>query len=153
MATRITVDGVQVSAGAGVELAEGAHEVVLFVALRVPPKSAVDSTLSSRALVEQFKSEKVFWRQFAIAKEIVGRHDASVLSSLVDWLSHEDRHVRGNVAFIFGGLGDARGLQVITDILTDRSERAEGQGVATASSDGRYHIVKSRLTAIMLPIC
>ncbi|HYR89411.1 MAG TPA: HEAT repeat domain-containing protein [Terriglobia bacterium] len=142
MATRITVDGVQVSAGAGVEVAEGAHEVVLFVAPRESPKPAVDSTLSARALVEHFKSEKVFWRQFAIAKEIVGRHDASVLPSLVDWLSHEDRHIRGNVAFIFGGLGDARGLQVITDILTDRSERAEGQGGPPASGDGRYHVAR-----------
>lgn len=95
--------------------------------------------LSSIAMVDQLKNEKVFWRQFEIAREIVKRHDASVLSSMVDWLSHEDRHIRGNVAFIFGGLGDTRGFQVITDILTDRSERAEGQGTG-ASGDGRYHV-------------
>jgi HEAT repeat protein len=98
--------------------------------------------LSSIALVDQLKNEKVFWRQFEIAKEIVKRHDASVLSSLVDWLSHEDRHIRGNVAFIFGGIGDARGFQVITDILTDRSERAEGQGIGIAPGDGRYHVAR-----------
>jgi hypothetical protein len=52
----------------------------------------------SLQVVDQFKNEKVFWRQFEIAKEIVKRHDASVLSSLVDWLNHEDRPIRGNAA-------------------------------------------------------
>ncbi len=46
--------------------------------------------IATGALVEQFKTEKVFWRQFAIATEITDRHDASVLRSLVDWLGHED---------------------------------------------------------------
>src|SRR5262249_10161104 len=69
----------------------------------------------------------------------VDRHDTSVLPLLVAWLRHDDRHVRGNAAFIFGGLGDPRGFQVITDILTDRSDRTEGQGIAGAPSDGRYH--------------
>jgi bilin biosynthesis protein len=139
-ATRITVDGVEAPPGAGVELADGAHEVIVFVAPSEPPKPTVNKALSSGALVEQFKSEKVFWRQFAIAKEIVDRRDASVLPLLVEWLSQEDRHVRGNVAFIFGGLGDPRGFQVITDTLTDRSERPEGQGIAIGPSDGRYHV-------------
>jgi HEAT repeat protein len=107
---------------------------------------AVDKTHSSAALVEQFKSEKVFWRQFTIAREIVDRKDSSVLPSLAAWLSHEDRHVRGNAAFIFGGLGDPRGFQVITDMLTDRSDRPEGQGIATASSDGRYHVERQIAT-------
>ena len=85
------------------ELTEGHHDVVIFVALREPPPSVVHRTSSTVVLVEQFKSEKVFWRQFPIAKEIIDRNDASVLPSLVDWLSHEDRHIRGNVAFVFGG--------------------------------------------------
>src|SRR5262245_613426 len=105
------------------------------------PKPIFDGTgLSLSALVEQFKNEKVFWRQFEIAKEIVKRYDASVLSSLVDWLNHEDRHIRGNVAFIFGRLGDARGLQVITDILNDRSERPEGQAGQTCCNNPRYSV-------------
>jgi len=142
VATRITVDGVEAAASAGVELTDGAHEVVVFVAPRETPKPTVDKTVSSGALVEQFKSEKVFWRQFAIGKEIVDRHDAGVLPSLVGLLSDEDRHERGNVAFIFGGLGDPRGFQVITDILTDRSDRPEGQGTGIASSDGRYRVAR-----------
>jgi hypothetical protein len=124
-ATRITVDGVETVSDTGVELTEGSHEVVVFVT-REAPAPTVDKTLSSAALVEQFKSENVFWGQFTIASEIVARKDSSVLPSLAAWLSHEDRHVRGNAAFIFGGLGDPRGFQVITDILTDHSDRPPG---------------------------
>ena len=109
--------------------------------MREPPKPIFDGTgLSLGALIDQFKNEKVFWRQFEIAKEIVKRHDANVLSFLVDWLKHEDRHIRGNVAFIFARFGDARGLQVITDILTDRSERPEGQGGRTCCNNSRYSV-------------
>jgi hypothetical protein len=138
--TRITLDGLETSGSAGVELATGTHELVVFVAPRDLPKPTVDRTLSSGGLVERFKAEQMFFRQLGIAKEIVARQDVSVLPSLVSWLSHEDRHVRGNVAFLFGGLGDPRGFQVITEILTDRSDRPEGQGIPNASSDGRYHV-------------
>src|SRR6266568_7817397 len=118
------VDGVAAPASAGVELLDGGHELVIVIGLREAPKPIFDGAgLSSAALIEEFKNEKVFWRQFEIAKQIVERHNPSVLSSLVDWLSHEDRHIRANVAFIFGRLGDARGFRVITDILTDRSDR------------------------------
>jgi HEAT repeat protein len=53
-------------------------------------------------------------------------------------LSRDDRHVRGNVGFIFAKLGDVRGFQTITGILSDRSDRPEGQGIAVPSSDGVY---------------
>lgn len=138
-ATRVTIDGTQTSPDA-VEFTEGSHDVVIFVARREPPAPAADRSLSTASLVEQFKSEKVFWRQFTIAKEIVDRRDPSVLPSLVTWLSHEDRHIRGNAAFIFGGLGDPRGFQVITEILADRSNRPEGQGIPGVAGDGRYRV-------------
>ncbi len=140
-ASRIIVDGVQVPASETVEVSEGSYEVVVFVTIREAPKPIFDGTgLSVSALVDRFKNEKVFWRQVEIAKEIVKRHDASVLSALVDWLNHEDRHIRGNVALIFGRLGDARGLQVITDILNDRSERPEGQAGQTCCNNPRYSV-------------
>lgn len=120
--TRTRVDAVEAPANAGVELTGGAHEVVVFVTERQSPNRTVDAPLSSGALVEQFKSEKVSWRQFAIAKEIVDRHDASVLPSLVGWLSQEDRHLRGNAAFIVAALGDARGFQV--DAITHKRRPA-----------------------------
>jgi hypothetical protein len=122
----------------GVALAEGDHDVVVFVAPREAPKPTIDNTQASSALVEQFKDEKVFWKQIDIAKAIAGKHDASVLTPLADWLDHQDRHIRGNVAFIFASFGDPRGLRTIADILADRSERPEGQGIPIASSDGRY---------------
>ena len=95
---------------------------------------------SAGQLLEQFKSTKVFWQQFEIAKELVALHDASVLPELAGWLNHEDRHLRGNVAFVFAGLGDDRGFKVIQAILADRSDRPEGQGIPTAPGNGRYHV-------------
>ena len=107
-------------------------------ALADTPKPPFEDGQRSSALVEQFKSEKVFWKQIDIAKTIVEKDDATVLLLLADWLRHEDRHIRGNVAFIFASFDDPRGLQTIFDILADRSERPEGQGIPTASSDSRY---------------
>lgn len=143
-ATRITVDGVD-KATTGVELTEGSHEVVVFVG-PFAPAPTFDKTLSTAALVEQFKIERLFFRQFEIAKAIVDRHDKSVLSPLDAWLDHEDRHVRGNVAFVFAGLGDPRGFQVIVEMLTDRADRPEAQGIASASSDGRYRVERQIAT-------
>ncbi|HEX5474537.1 MAG TPA: HEAT repeat domain-containing protein [Vicinamibacterales bacterium] len=111
----------------------------LEVAACGSPATPVHADRSSAALVEQFKREKVFWRQFEIARQIVARHDPSVLPPLVDGLRQEDRHVRGNVAFIFASLRDPRGFQTITAILRDRSDRPAGQGIPAASGDGRYH--------------
>jgi hypothetical protein len=138
VATRIFVDGTSYATPAGITLAEGDHDVVVFVAPRETPKPTVDTTQDSTALIQQFKNEKVFWKQFEIGKTIAGKHDSSALPPLADWLGHADRHIRGNVSFIFASLGDPRGLQTIADILADRSERPEGQGIPTASSDGRY---------------
>jgi HEAT repeat protein len=141
-ATRVATGGKESPATDGVEFAEGDHEVVVFVAPREPFKSVVDDGLSTDALVARFKSEKVFWQQFLIAQQIVGRHDASVIPSLIEWLPHPDRHIRGNAAFIVGRLGDPRGFQVIADILADRSDRPEGQGIPGVTGDGRYHAAR-----------
>jgi hypothetical protein len=140
--TRISVDGIETPASAPVTLASGSHHVVVFVAPRPPPPPSAESSLTTRELVERFKGETFFWRQIAIGKEIVQRRDASVIPPLEGWLGHQDRHVRGNVAFVLAGLGDRRGLQAIEEILADRSDRPEGQGIATASSDGRFHVAR-----------
>src|ERR1700689_1785498 len=73
-------------------------------------------------LLRQFEGERVFWRQFDVARAIVAANDTSVLPQMESWLTHEDRHLRGNAAFIFAGLGDPRGFEVIVAILGDRSE-------------------------------
>jgi hypothetical protein len=137
VATRVIVDGRSYSATEGVTFADGDHDVVLFVA-PFEPKPTVDDTQTSSALVEQFRNEKFFWKQIEIAQAIAGKQDLSVLPPLADWLHHHDRHIRGNVAFIFASLGDPRGLETIADILADRSERLSGQGISRPPSDLRY---------------
>jgi HEAT repeat protein len=110
-------------------------------ALAQPIASATGNLVTTQtpaALVEQFKNERFFWRQIEVAKAIISKHDASVLPLLTDWLGHQDHHISGNVAFIFASFGDSRGLKTISDILADRSERPEGQGILTVPGDGRY---------------
>lgn len=80
-------------------------------------------------LLRQFETTTVFWRQFEIARAIVAAKNTSVLPKLQSWLMQEDRHLRGNAAFVFAGLGDSRGFDAIAAILRDRSERPEGQGI------------------------
>jgi hypothetical protein len=61
----------------GVELKDGTHEVVVFVGPREMP-STIDRTLSTtRALVDQFKGEKLSHRQKEIADEIISRGDVT----------------------------------------------------------------------------
>jgi HEAT repeat protein len=91
-------------------------------------------------LLRQFTSERVFWKQSEIARQLVATHDRSVLDDLEVWLNDDDRHLRGNAALVFAGLGDDRGFTVITTMLHDRSDRPEGQGQSGASGDGRYHV-------------
>ena len=137
--TRVAADGRESPANAGVELRSGDHDLVLFVSPREPLRSPLSDALSTSALVDAFKSEKVFWQQFLIAQQIVARHETGVIPSLLDWLTHEDRHIRGNAAFIIGRLGDPRGFQVVAGMLDDRSDRPEGQGRVGIAGDGRYH--------------
>jgi hypothetical protein len=82
-------------------------------------------------LLRQFEGERVFWRQFEVTRAIVAANDASVLPRLEPWLTHEDRHLRGNAAFIFAGLGDPRGFEVVVAILGDRSETRAIQEISS----------------------
>lgn len=101
-------------------------------------------------LVSQYKSERSFWKQFEIAKQIVALRDRSVLNELSDWLSIEDRHIRGNTAFIFAALGDDRGFTVINAILTDGSDRPVGQGIPGGNPNSRAQIHADRYYAAHL---
>jgi HEAT repeat protein len=82
-------------------------------------------------LLGRFEGEKVFWRQFQVAKAIVSANDTSVLPWLESWLTHDDRELRGNAAFIFAALGDHRGFDVIVAILSDRSETREVHAISS----------------------
>jgi HEAT repeat protein len=121
---------------------------------------------SAADLVEQFTSNKVFWEQFKVAQKIVMLHDRSILPELEAQLSDEDRHARGNTAFIFASLGDDRGFDVIKAILDDRSDRPRGQGIpgggwslqGQISADRYYaaHLLgdlkDSRAVSILVPL-
>lgn len=113
---------------------------LVLISLSVSGHTAQQKNPSAPELLDQFKNENAFWRQKELAKKIVALRDRSVLPKLVAWLNHDDRHLRGNVAFIFAGLGDDRGFEVIDAILKDRSYRPQGQGQGFASSNGRYHV-------------
>lgn len=113
-------------------------------------------------LVDQFAASQYFWQQFEVAQKIVALHDKAVLPRLEPWLTHEDRHIRGNAAFIFGRLGDSRGFQTITAILSDRAARPDGQGIpggrwtlpAQVSADRYYaaHLLGDLKDARAVPI-
>jgi hypothetical protein len=106
--------------------------VTLAAALALITLAVAAVTESARRspteLVSRFHSSQFFFDQFDVAKELVELHDPSVLPSLVGDLSNEDRHVRGNAAFVFAGLGDPRGFEALLAILNDRSYRPPGQG-------------------------
>ncbi len=81
-------------------------------------------------LIDRFQTESVFWKQQEIANEIAKVATPADLSSVEPWLSHKDRRVRGNAAYLFALLGDQRGLATIEGILADNSpdRHVEWQG-------------------------
>jgi HEAT repeat protein len=85
--------------------------------------------LSPRELLDRFRQEKVFWRQFELGRALAAANDRGAITELEPWLTHDDRHLRGNVAFVLGRLGDPRGFETIAQILADRSPRSSGQGI------------------------
>lgn len=110
--------------------------VVLFFA--APCENQGQQGPAPAELLRRFETTTVFWQQIEVAKEIVAAHDIGVLPKLQAWLTQEDRHLRGNAAFIYAGLGDPRGFDVIVAILGDRTERPEGQGIP----GGRWSLEK-----------
>ena len=85
---------------------------------------------SVEQLVRQFESETEFTRQFQVAKAIVAANDRTVLPRLEPSLTHKDRCLRGNAAYIFARLGDRRGFDAIVAILGDHSADREVHFVA-----------------------
>jgi HEAT repeat protein len=68
------------------------------------------------------KTERAFTDQFEVAEKLVKLHDSAILESLESYLQDEDRHVRGNAAFVFAALGYRQGFEVIRD----KSNRRNG---------------------------
>ena len=114
-----------------------AHLGVAALLLSLPHVIHGQQRPSVSELLQEFEGARDFWRQFEVAKAIATANDPRVLPRLESWLTHEDRHLRGNAAFLLSRLGDGRGFGVIVAILNDRSETRE---VHTISSTGRPYV-------------
>ena len=104
--------------------------------LRVIASAEEMQSVSAPVLLDRFKAEKSFWRQFEIGKALAASNHRAAITELEPWLRHDDRHLRGNVAFVLGRLGDRRGFETIVEILEDRSPRAAGGG----TPGGRWNV-------------
>jgi HEAT repeat protein len=106
--------------------------------------------LSARELLDRFKEEKVFWWQFEIGQALAAANNRGVIAELEAWLTHDDRHLRGSVAFVLGRLGDPRGFETIAATLADRSPRSAGQGIPGGNWSVRAQIRADRYYAAHL---
>ena len=111
-----------------------------------PPSEARDST--TPGLVKEFQSADYFWRQAEVAKKIVERGDDTAIESLQSYLDHDDRHIRCNAALVLAGLGDDRGIDAISGVLRDRSDRPAGQGIAGGNWTVQAQIRADRYYAV-----
>jgi hypothetical protein len=109
-----------------------------------------DVKLPIDELIDRFKREQVFYRQFDIAQQLAATADRRIVGELEDWLTHPDRRVRGNVAFVLARLGDARGFRTIADILGDPSSGDREQQAVTAGSATQRQIAAERYYAAHL---
>lgn len=102
-------------------------------------------------LVREFNGSHYFWQQLEVAQRLVARNDRKVLSQIEPNLNNEDRHLRGNAAFVFVGFGDERGFNVVYDILLDRSSpRPQGQGIPGGGWALKAQISADRYYAVHL---
>ncbi|MGB7548634.1 MAG: HEAT repeat domain-containing protein [Terracidiphilus sp.] len=121
------------------------------VLLDMAPFVLGQQDVSASNLAQQFEANRVFWKQFEVAQKLVKLHDMTVLKRLEPLLKDEDRHVRGNAAFVFAGLGDNRGFEVILAILQDRSSvRPETQGIPFGNWTLQGQIASDRYYAVHL---
>jgi HEAT repeat protein len=103
----------------------------------------------TESLLNQYLHATPFWRQFEVAEKIVRAGDASILANLEPQLAHEDRHLRGNAAFVFASFGDPRGFETIRAMLTDHAYRPLGQGIpgSPGNPNGADWWLKSQIRA------
>lgn len=106
--------------------------------------------LSARELLDHFKQEKVFWRQFEIGQALAATGDRHAIRELEAWLTLDDRHLRGNVAFVLARLGDPRGFDTVAQILADRSPRSPAQGIPGGKWASQAQIREDRYYAAHL---
>jgi hypothetical protein len=64
--------------------------------LRVIASEQEMRALSTAELLDRFKTEDVFWRQFEIGQALAAANDPTVIPALEAGLTQDDRHLRGN---------------------------------------------------------
>ena len=131
----------QIAAGVVVTLTASA---VTSSSVYAQPPQAAESQL------KEFHGVEYFWQQLEVAKRLVAAGDRSVIELLEPLLEHEDRHLRGNAAFVLAGLGDSRGLDTIAAMLSDRAERPVGQGIPSGRLTSARQIESDRYYAVHL---
>lgn len=124
--------------------------IIALLLLGAPLLATGQQSLSVATLIHEFKTTHVFWQQFEVGQKLVKVNDHAVLEQLEPYLNDEDRHVRGNAAFVFAAFGDHRGFEIIARILKDRSDRPEGQGVPGGSWSLSAQIASDRYYAAHL---
>jgi HEAT repeat protein len=121
--------------------------ILAILTLSAPGLAEAQTEQSVDNLVKEFETTKEFWRQFEVAKKLVARGDKSVLPALESWLSNEDRHERCVAAYVFAGLGNDRGLEVIIAVLNDMSDRQD-TGVVSGNWSLKAQIRADRYFAV-----
>jgi len=119
--------------------------------------AAKAATADVGELIAHYKAEPVFWKQLEMTDAIIEKATRRDLISLESWLTHPDRHARGNVAYLFAKMGDPRGFDTLVAMLSDRStDRVLGPGetvdMGTEATPGRIRgqIVSDRYYAVHL---
>lgn len=114
------------------------------------PASTRTPPLPNPNLLTRFANAPYFGPQFEVAERIVKAGDSHVLEDLAPWLSRDDRHARGNAAFVFAKFGDPRGLQTILAMLTDKTDRPIAQGIPGGNPTVRVQVQADRYYAAHL---
>ena len=106
--------------------------------------------LSVEELVRNFKRETAF-RQFEVGRVLAEKGDRRAIRELESLLVADDRHERGNAAFVLARLGDPRGFDTIAQILADRSSpRSINHGLLAGNPSLSAQIVSDRYYAAHL---
>jgi len=81
---------------------------IAAISLVVAP--ALGQNSPSLKLLREFETTTVFFEQFEIGEKLVAMHDPAIATELLPWLSHQDRHLRANAAYVIARYGDKRGF-------------------------------------------
>ena len=128
----------------------GLIAAVLTVVPTAPAQVDAQRQSSVESLLAEFHRPQYFWQQLEVAKRLVSAGDRRAIELVEPLVTHEDRHLRGNAAYVLAGLGEARGFDVLAAILSDRSARPIGQGIPGGSMTVGRQITADRYYAVHL---